>query len=60
APLAWWVMNKWLQEYSYRTTISASAFILSGGVILLVAMITIITQTLRAAVTNPSKAIRSE
>lgn len=59
-PVSGWIMNRWLQGYSYRTTVGWTAFIIAGGIVLLVAVTTIIAQTLRAAVTNPSKALRSE
>ncbi|SDE14554.1 duplicated orphan permease [Niabella drilacis] len=60
APVAWWIMNRWLQEYSYRTAIGWTVFLAAGSVVLCVALITIVSQTIRAALSNPSKALRSE
>ena len=59
-PVAWWVMNKWLQEYSYRTHIGWAVFMVAGSLVLSIALVTIISQTIRVALSNPSKALRSE
>ncbi|PWU03655.1 MAG: cell division protein FtsX [Bacteroidetes bacterium] len=59
-PIAWWSMNKWLQNYAYRTELSWWLFPLSGFIIILIALLTLSIQTFRAAVANPTKALRSE
>jgi len=59
-PIAWWTMNKWMQNFADRTTISWWVFALSGGGMLLTAFLTLSFQTIKAAVANPVKSLRSE
>ncbi|WP_167668168.1 FtsX-like permease family protein [Mucilaginibacter gossypiicola] len=59
-PLAWWAMNKWMENYADKTTISWWIFAASGAGMLLTAFITSSFQTIRAAVVNPVKSLRSE
>ncbi len=59
-PVAFWVMNKWLQGFAYRTNISAWIFIAAGCMALVVAMGTISVQAVKAALSNPVKTLRSE
>ncbi len=59
-PLSWFVMDKWLEGFSYRIGLSPWIFIASGAVSLLVAVVSIFFQTLRAANSNPADAIRAE
>jgi len=60
SPLAWWFMNKWLQNFAYRTSISWWIFPAAGGGLLLVAQLTVLFRTIRAARTNPTINLRSE
>jgi len=59
-PVAWFAMNKWLEDFVYRTTIGWSVFVLSGFSALLIALITISFQAIKAAIANPVKALRIE
>lgn len=59
-PLIWYAMNKWLQDFAYRTTIHWWIFVLAGVIALLVAAITISFQAVKAALANPVKSLRSE
>lgn len=59
-PIAWWMMHSWLQSYEYRITISWWIFLLAGSSALVVAFITISFQSIKAAVANPVKSLRSE
>lgn len=59
-PLAWFLMNYWLQNYAYRTEISWWIFALSGLLTLLVSWITISYHTSRASLTNPIEVLRNE
>jgi len=59
-PVAWWAMNKWMQNFADKTTISWWIFALSGGGMLLAALFTSGFQTIRAAIANPVKSLRSE
>jgi putative ABC transport system permease protein len=59
-PIAWWTMNNWLQAYAYRVTISWWMFALSGGIAVVIALLTVSFQAIRAAVANPVNTLRSE
>jgi len=59
-PVAWWLMNKWLQDFAYRINIQWWVFILAGCIALTVAAITISFQSIKAALANPVKSLRSE
>jgi putative ABC transport system permease protein len=59
-PLAWWVMYKWLQEYAYRIEITWGVFLIAGATALLIAMLTISFQAIKAALSNPIKSLRTE
>jgi putative ABC transport system permease protein len=59
-PIAWLLMNKWLQDFAYRVKISWWVFILAGIIALLIALITISFQSIRAAIANPIKSLRTE
>jgi len=60
SPIAWIVMNNWLSGFSYRAEISGWLFVFSGGIALLIALITVSLQAVRAAVSNPVTSLRSE
>lgn len=60
SPIAWFVMNKWLQSFAYRTGISWTVFVITTVVALLIALFTIGFQAIRAAVANPAKSLRTE
>jgi putative ABC transport system permease protein len=59
-PVAWWAMNKWLQGFAYRTSISWWIFIVAGAAAIFIALITVSFQAIKAAVANPVKSLRSE
>ncbi|HEY4148365.1 MAG TPA: ABC transporter permease [Chitinophagaceae bacterium] len=59
-PVAWWAMSRWLQGYAYRITINAWVFLLAGVSAMLIAVITISFQSVKAALANPVKSLRSE
>ncbi len=59
-PLAWWAMNTWLQDFAYRSGISWWAFVLAGVITLLIALLTICFQAIKAAVANPVNSLRAE
>lgn len=59
-PLSWFIMDKWLESFSYRIGLSPWIFIASGAVSLLIAVVSIFFQTLHAAHSNPVDAIRAE
>jgi putative ABC transport system permease protein len=59
-PLAWLAMNKWMQNFADKTTISWWIFALSGAGMLLTAVLTLSFQTIKAAIANPVKSLRSE
>jgi len=59
-PVTWYAMNKWLQDFAYRINIQWWVFMLAGVIALLVAAITISFQSIKAALANPVKSLRSE
>ena len=60
SPLAFYFMNNWLRQYDYRITIGPSVFILSALMAIVITLITISFQAIKAALTNPVKSLRSE
>ncbi|MEP7317106.1 MAG: FtsX-like permease family protein [Panacibacter sp.] len=60
APLAWLGMNQWLQNFAYRTDISWWIFLLSGAAMVIIAVFTLGFQTIKAAMMNPVKSLRTE
>jgi len=60
SPLAWWFMNKWLQDFAYRIHIGLWVFIIAGASALLIAFLTISFQAVKAALSNPVKSLRTE
>ncbi|PWU04436.1 MAG: cell division protein FtsX [Bacteroidetes bacterium] len=59
-PVSWWAMYKWLETFAYRTEISWWIFLVAGAVGLIIALLTVSIQAIRAAVTNPINSLRSE
>jgi putative ABC transport system permease protein len=59
-PLAYWSMNKWLEDFAYRINISWWMFAVAVIVIMLIALITISFQSIKAAISNPVKSLRTE
>jgi putative ABC transport system permease protein len=59
-PVAWWAMNKWLADFAYRINISPWVFIAAGVVALMIALLTVSFQSVKAAVMNPVKSLRTE
>lgn len=59
-PLTWYVMERWLQNYPYRINLKPGVFILSGIIVITIALFTVIWQSWRAAMRNPVEALRYE
>lgn len=59
-PVSWYSMSKWLQGFAYRTTMQWWMFGMAGGIIIIVAMLTVSFQAIKAALVNPIKSLRSE
>jgi putative ABC transport system permease protein len=57
-PAAWWAMNTWLDNYPYRVTLSGWVFALAGILVLVVALITMSFQVIKAAIANPVKSLK--
>jgi putative ABC transport system permease protein len=60
SPLAWLAMNKWLDSFAYRIHINWSVFVITTVLALLIALITISFQAIKAALANPVESLRSE
>ena len=59
-PVAWWIMHNWLQNYEYRIDVSWWIFLAAGVSAILIALITISFQSIKAAIANPVKSLRTE
>ena len=60
SPLAWYFMHEWLQGFAYRIAIKWWVFAVAGGLAILIALLTISFQAIKAALANPVKSLRSE
>ena len=59
-PLGWWAMNNWLKDFAYRVDIGWWIYILAGLAALIIALLTVSFQAVRAAISNPVKSLRTE
>lgn len=59
-PIAWWTMNKWLEDFTYRIDTSWWIFALTGTIAIIIALLTVSTQAVRAARANPVDSLRNE
>jgi predicted permease len=59
-PFAWWMMHIWLQNYQYRIEVRWWIFLIAGAVAILVALLTVSFQAIKAAIANPVKSLRTE
>ena len=60
APIAWFAMRKWLEDFTYRTEVTWDVFALAGVIAVLIAVLTISYQAIRAALVNPVNSLKSE
>lgn len=60
SPVAWWAMNKWLENFAYKTDITWMVFALAGFAAAVIALATISFQAIKAAIANPVKSLRTE
>ena len=59
-PLAWWIMNNWLQDFASRISVPWWIFAVSGGLAVVVAFLTVSFQSVKAALANPVEALKNE
>ena len=59
-PLAWWFMNSWLENFSYKVSISPWVFVAAGAAAIVIAICTVSFQAIKAAIANPVKSLRTE
>lgn len=60
SPIAWMLMNKWLLNFAYRINFSGWVIVSAGAIALMIALITISFQSIRSAIANPTKSLRTE
>ncbi|MEH6405889.1 MAG: FtsX-like permease family protein, partial [Leeuwenhoekiella sp.] len=60
APIAWWLTGKWLQDYANRIELNIWIFIAAGLLVVFIALVTISLRTIKAALQNPIKSLRTE
>lgn len=59
-PITWWLMNNWLDKYTYHINISFWLFGIVGAIVLLLTLVVVSLNTMRAAISNPVKSLRTE
>jgi len=59
-PVAWWMMHTWLQNYPYRVSIQWPVFVFAGLLSFLISVLTVSYQSIKAAIANPVKNLRTE
>ena len=59
-PIAWYLMNQWLNDFAYRIEIPLWAFVIAAGITLLITVLTVGFQTLKATIANPVNSLRDE
>ncbi|MEO8765384.1 MAG: ABC transporter permease [Ginsengibacter sp.] len=59
-PLVWWAMHDWLNDFAYHIQVSADIFLIAGLTIILITLLTISFQSIKAAIANPVKSLRTE
>ena len=59
-PVAWWVMHQWLAGFAYQVKISWWIFVLAGLLAIAIAIITVSFQSIKAAIMNPAKSLKTE
>lgn len=59
-PISWWIMNSWLHDFSYRIPINGWVFLIAGLFAVMIALVTISFQAVKAAIRNPVKSLRTE
>lgn len=60
SPLAWWIMSSWLEGFAYRIHVQWWMFALAGLAAIVIALVTVSRQSIKAAITNPAKSLRTE
>ncbi len=60
APISWYLMNKWLNNFTYHTSIDALTYVISFLIVMLVVAITIGYEAIKASLANPVSSLRSE
>jgi putative ABC transport system permease protein len=60
APIAWYTMNNWLQDFAYKIDISLGVFVFAGSISIFIALLTVSYQAIKAAVANPVESLRTE
>lgn len=60
SPIAWWLLQQWLTNFAYRINFHLGYLLLAGGITVLIALLTLSSQSVQAACTNPVKALRDE
>jgi len=59
-PIAWYVMNKWLQNFAYHSNLTIWSFLLAGVLVFMISIFAVGYQTIKAAIANPVDSLRYE
>lgn len=60
SPIAWWAMQAWLQDFAYRIDLTVWIFLFAGCLAILIAVLAVSVQAIKAAIANPVKSLRTE
>jgi putative ABC transport system permease protein len=60
APISWWAMNRWLEQFAYRISIGWWVYLAAGALTVLIALLTVSFQAIKVALANPVRSLRSE
>ena len=60
APIGYYAMNQWLQDFAYKTSINWWMYGIAGGLVLFIALLTVNIQAIKAALANPVDSLRNE
>lgn len=59
-PVAWWLMSKWLNDFAYRVSMDGWVFLIAGALAIVIALVTVSFQAIRAATRNPATSLKME
>jgi len=59
-PLSWWIMDRWLQTFPYHISVNPMIFIVAGLIVIVIAFVSVSSQTLKAAMTKPAETLKYE
>jgi len=59
-PVAWWMMDNWLQGYAYKITITSSTFLIAASLVMVITLCAIGFQTIKVSIVSPAQSLRTD